>query len=51
MITLPMKEGRSIAVIIESAVTNFALIEEGYDSAKAFDERIRNHILAQKKEG
>lgn len=49
MITLPMKEGRSIAVIIESAVTNFALIEEGYDSAKAFDERIRNYILAQNK--
>lgn len=48
MITLPVKEGRSMAVIIESAVTNFTLKETGYDSAKVFDERIMNFILSQK---
>lgn len=48
MITLPVKEGRSMAVIIESAVTNFALMEVGYDSSKEFDERIMNFILSRK---
>ena len=47
-ITLPVKEGRSMAVIIESAVTNFALREVGYDSSKEFDERIMNFILSRK---
>lgn len=48
MITLPVKEGRSMAVIIESAVTNFTLMESGYDSSKEFDERIMNFILSHK---
>lgn len=50
MITLPVKEGRSMAVIIESAVTNFSLMEMGYDSSKEFDERIMNFILSHKEE-
>lgn len=43
-ITLPVKEGRSMAVIIESAVTNFALSEMGLDSAKEFEQRVLDFI-------
>ena len=43
-ITLPVKEGRSMAVIIESAVTNFALSEMGLDSAKEFEQRVLEFI-------
>ncbi len=50
MITLPVKEGRSMGVIIESAVTNFSLMEMGYNSSKEFDERIMNFILSHKEE-
>lgn len=49
-ITLPVKEGRSMGVIIESAVTNFSLKEMGYDSSKAFDERIMNFIIQSKED-
>lgn len=47
-ITLPVREGRSMAVIIESAVTNFTLQEMGFDSSKEFDNRIMNFILSHK---
>lgn len=50
MITLPVKEGRSMAVIIESAVANFSLKEMGYDSSAEFDERVMKFILSQKEE-
>lgn len=50
MITLPVKEGRVMSVIIESAVANFALMEDGYDSSKEFDKRIMNYILSQKED-
>ena len=50
LITLPVKEGRSMAVIIESAVTNFSLMERGYDSSKEFDQRIMNFILSSKED-
>lgn len=43
-LVIPVREGRSMAVIIESAVTNFTLTELGMDSAKEFEERILNHI-------
>lgn len=45
-ITLPVKEGRSMAVLVESAVTNFALKEAGFNSAKEFDERVLRYIEA-----
>lgn len=45
---LPVKEGRSMAVIIESAVTNLRLIELGIDSSREFEERVYNHILNNK---
>ena len=43
-IILPVKEGRSMAVIIESAVTNFTLSEMGMDSAKEFEQRVLDFI-------
>ena len=43
-ITLPVKEGRSMAVIIESAVSNFSLTELGMDSAKEFEQRVLDYI-------
>lgn len=43
-IVVPVREGRSMAVIIESAVTNFMLKEMGMDSAKEFEERVIQFI-------
>ncbi|MGI6608050.1 MAG: HPr(Ser) kinase/phosphatase [Erysipelotrichaceae bacterium] len=39
-ITIPVSEGRSIAVIIEAAVNNFILKGKGYDFSKILDERV-----------
>ncbi|MGL5540296.1 MAG: HPr(Ser) kinase/phosphatase [Erysipelotrichaceae bacterium] len=39
-ITIPVKEGRSMAAVIEAAVTNFTLKEMGMDSAKEFEQRV-----------
>lgn len=47
MITLPVQEGRSMAVIVESAVTNFRLIEEGFNSAKEFEKRVYEFIARE----
>lgn len=47
---IPVKEGRSMAVIIESAVTNYLLSSMGQDSAKEFEERVLQFI-EQNKEG
>ena len=43
-IVVPVREGRSMAVIIESAVTNFLLGERGLDSAKEFERRVLDYI-------
>ncbi|MEG0315123.1 MAG: HPr(Ser) kinase/phosphatase [Erysipelotrichaceae bacterium] len=43
-ICVPVREGRSMAVIIESAVTNFSLTEMGLDSAKEFEQRVLDFI-------
>lgn len=48
-IVLPVKEGRTIAVLIESAVTNFRLKEMGFDSAKNFENRVYEYIEKQNK--
>ncbi len=45
---IPVKEGRSMAVIIESAVTNFRLTEMGLDSAKEFENRVFDYIVNNK---
>ncbi|SJZ69421.1 Hpr(Ser) kinase/phosphatase [Anaerorhabdus furcosa] len=46
-IILPVKEGRSMAVLVESAVTNFQLKEGGFNSAKEFEERVLRYIEQQ----
>lgn len=49
-IIVPVREGRSMAVIIESAVTNFLLGEMGLDSAKEFEQRVLDYIERNKNE-
>ncbi|MEG2328542.1 HPr(Ser) kinase/phosphatase [Anaerorhabdus sp.] len=46
-IVLPVKEGRSMAVLVESAVTNFALKQAGFNSAKEFEARVLRFIQAE----
>ncbi len=50
MQTIPVKEGRNIAVLVESAVTNFNLKEKGINSAKEFEKRVYDFIKSQNKE-
>ncbi|MFR4218495.1 MAG: hypothetical protein ACLT16_12660 [[Clostridium] innocuum] len=45
-----MREGRSMAVIIESAVTNYMLSVMGMDSAKEFEQRVLDYIEKNKNE-
>ncbi|MEG0274796.1 MAG: HPr(Ser) kinase/phosphatase, partial [Longicatena sp.] len=47
-IIVPVREGRSMAVIIESAGTNFLLGEMGLDSAKEFEQRVLDYIEKNK---
>lgn len=47
MIILPVKEGRNMGVLVESAVTNFQLKERGFDSAKEFEQRVYSFIEKQ----
>ena len=48
---LPVKEGRSMAVVIESAVTNYLLSSMGQDSAKEFEQRVLDFIEKNKNGG
>ncbi len=50
MQTIPVKEGRNIAVLVESAVTNFNLKEKGINSSKEFEARVYEFIKKQNKE-
>jgi HPr kinase/phosphorylase len=47
MQTIPVKEGRNIAVLVESAVTNFNLKEKGINSSKEFEKRVYDFIKSQ----
>lgn len=49
-ITLPVREGRSMGIVIEAAVTNIVLKENGFDSAKEFESRVLQFIDNQHKE-
>ena len=49
-ITIPVREGRSMGVIIESAVTNYMLAKDGLDSAKEFEQRVLEFIEKNKEE-
>ena len=49
-IVVPVREGRSMSVIIESAVTNYMLSVMGMDSAKEFEQRVLDYIEKNKNE-
>lgn len=49
-ITIPVSEGRSIAVLIESAVNNFILRSRGFNSSQIMEERVLDFINKQKEE-
>lgn len=50
-IILPVREGRSMGIVIEGAVRNTILREKGYNSAKEFEERVLRFIELQKQGG
>lgn len=49
MVTLPVREGRSMGVLIEAVVTNFRLKEQGINSSKEFEQRVYDYIERQNK--
>ena len=48
--TIPVRDGRNIAVLVESAVTNFNLKLRGINSAKEFEQRVYDFIKNSNKE-
>lgn len=48
-IYLPVSSGRSTRVLVETAVTNFILREQGYNSAEQFKEDLRNYLMEENK--
>lgn len=48
-ISLPVREGRSMGIVIESAVSNIILRENGFDSAKEFENKVISFIEEQNK--
>ncbi len=49
-ITIPVKDGRNIAFLVETAVTNFSLKQMGINSAKEFEQRVYDFIKKQSSE-
>lgn len=49
-IILPVREGRSMGIVIESAVANIVLKDQGFDSAKEFEKRVLEFIEVQNAE-
>ncbi len=45
----PVKEGRNMAVLVESAVIDFTLKQKGINNAKEFEKRVYNFIASQNK--
>lgn len=50
-INLPVSPGRSTQTLIETAVNNFILREEGYDSTEVFKNRLTDLMISRKSEG
>lgn len=48
--TIPVTAGRSMGVILESAVSQFKLKQTGYDSGREFEAKVYNYILKQDEE-
>ncbi|MFV0380100.1 MAG: HPr(Ser) kinase/phosphatase [Anaerorhabdus sp.] len=49
-LVLPVREGRTMAILIESAVTNFQLKLAGFNSSVEFEKRVYQHIQNKNKE-
>ncbi|MDE8332213.1 HPr(Ser) kinase/phosphatase [Erysipelothrix rhusiopathiae] len=49
-LVFPVKEGRNMAVLVESAVRDHMLKQRGINSAEIFDERVMDFIKRQAKE-
>ena len=41
----PVREGRNMAMLVESAVTDFTLKSRGFDSSKEFEQKVYNLLL------
>jgi HPr kinase/phosphorylase len=48
--SLPVSPGRSMRALIETAVSNFILKQEGYNSTEEFKERLHSEILRKSRE-
>jgi HPr kinase/phosphorylase len=46
-LVFPVKEGRNLAVLVESAVRDFMLKQRGINTAKIFDQRVMDFIQQQ----
>ena len=49
-VDIPVSEGRPMATIIETTVTNYLLLKEGINSAKEFEERVLREIAHNRDE-
>lgn len=47
---IPVNYGRPMATVIETAVTNYLLLQEGFDSAQEFEERVLEEIERNKEQ-
>lgn len=45
--TIPVTAGRSMGTLLESAVAQFKLKQNGYDSSKEFEKKVYDYILEQ----
>ncbi len=48
--TIPVRPGRNVAIIIESAAMNFRLNKMGINTAKEFEERLLNEIVSKQED-
>ena len=48
-LTFPVKEGRNLSVLVESAIIVFSLKQRGINSAKEFENRVYDYIQKQNK--
>ena len=44
ILEIPMTVGKSMSIIVETAVTNFILKQDGYDSTEVFKTNIEKEI-------
>ncbi len=49
LFTIPVKPGRNIPILIETAAMNFRLLKMGYNSAKDFDRQLMKKIEEKKR--